>query len=1081
MTTLALAALALGLQAQDTVLGFVSENLAKGEGNWYTYYRFSETKLTIKAGDQLVYEVYLDPSSPVAKGGVDIDFSDGGPALRDVGVTDQNGIRAHGDGVLDAARGAWYRRTISLAPMEGRTAASWNVVFEGDAFGRYAQFVDNVAIRHKDGTATVIYGDGPPSARALLAANGYSQKPSLAMVPRPKVAETEAAVQSVIRAAEALRALDEVRADIQFARRFAELEKSAAVRLQVEAAAEPMREVEAKGAPPPDQVAAVLAIARAALAKVGPALKSYTGHLVGHAHIDNPWLWEWQESIVAGRDTFTQAVKFMKEFPGFTFSQSSSALYAGIERDYPELFDQIKAMVLKGQWEIVGGRITEADLNMLSPESHARQFLYGQSYFREKFGKTAKVGWEPDTFGHTSQMPQILKLAGCDYYYFCRGGKDKPLFWWQGPDGSRVLAFDETATGSWYNSDITPKVFDEMLQFREATGSKDMLWVYGVGNHGGGPTRENVQTAREWMKQPAKPTVKFSTAEAFFKGLEKYDLSKLPVVAEDLNTVFEGCYTSHAEVKRANRDAEAWTTSAEATAAVAWLWGAPYPRADIRKNWEQIGLNQFQDTLPGSTPHPASVRAATRLASVVARDREIIGDALESLVQRVTPKQGGVSVLVFNPTGWKRSGWIETYAVKSGWDGGPSVDLSRAVAEGPDGTTYPVEVLNRISRKVRFWAGNVPGFGYAVFRLRTGQPAQPNLKAADGGYSIETPAYKIVFDKSRGVVSSLIDKKSGAQYARELGRLEAHWEDTREMSAWTIGKILKVEALTPVSTEARQGPGWAEVTFRYVLPAWNAEGKDTPVSQTFRIEEPGESITSTVEAEWNGVGTPRQPNAMLRLAFESALANPSVAYQVAFAAQSRPLDGREYPGLQWASLFSPERGLSILNDATHGMSASGSTVRMSLIRASYDPDPLPNPGRHVWRFSIVPHGGDWRSAGIQRRAAEFNQPLVSMSVPYTARGPAPLSWGAIAEPPSNVVPTALKLAEKSNDLVMRMYEGSGVAVRFGLSTPLVYTALRSVNLIEDDLGPLTSFSMRPFQIQTVRLTLPAPARKGQKD
>jgi len=203
--------------------------------------------------------------------------------------------------------------------------------------------------------------------------------------------------------------------------------------------------------------------------------------------------------------------------------------------------------VAAGRWEIVGGRVCEGDTNIISPESHARQFLYGQRYFRERFGKQAAVGWEPDTFGHTWQMPQMLKLAGIKYYYFCRGGYGIPLFWWEAPDGSRVLAFEETAMDSWYNGDVTYKILDGLADFAQAYGSRHMLWVYGVGNHGGGPTRENIVAAMEWQKRPFLPKVEFSTATRFFKSVtSSVDLSQLPVIRTDLNTDhacnFRGCF-----------------------------------------------------------------------------------------------------------------------------------------------------------------------------------------------------------------------------------------------------------------------------------------------------------------------------------------------------------------------------------------------------------------------------------------------------------------------------------------------------------------------------------------------------------
>ena len=569
-----------GEGAGDRCIAFITTNLAKGKNNFYTYYRFAGTKLKVSEGDVLSYRVYLDPRNPEAKGGIDADFEDGGDSLRELGLKDDRGVRVHGDGDLSAARGVWVVRKIDLSPAKGRAIVSWNVNEEGDAPGKYVQFIDEVLVTHVGGSISVIYADGLPPSRALLGTDGYTHEPVCVAVESAKVKDG-ASLDDVIRSAEQIgtrvKALDNARREVELARTFAERDADAHLREHVEEAAGALNRVEREGATA-EEVEAALHAASGAVAHAHPAMEKYTGHMVGHAHIDLQWLWEWQEGIVFSRDTFAQAAKFMDEFPGFTFSQSSSCLYAAMEEHYPELFAKIKEKIGAGQWEVVGGRVCEGDTNMISEESSARQFLYGQRYFREKFGKTAVVGWEPDTFGHTIQMPQMLKLAGCDYYYFCRGGKGKPLFWWQGLDGTKVLAFDEPATNSWYNSDLSYKVFEEMLDFEKAAGSKDMLWVYGVGNHGGGPTREQIAWALEQMKTGARPNVRFSTATEFFRKLSTYDLSKIPVVNQELNPVFDGCYTTHCEIKRLNAQAESMTTTAEAVATVASLGGFAYPR-----------------------------------------------------------------------------------------------------------------------------------------------------------------------------------------------------------------------------------------------------------------------------------------------------------------------------------------------------------------------------------------------------------------------------------------------------------------------------------------------------------------------
>ncbi|HEY0867829.1 MAG TPA: alpha-mannosidase, partial [Fimbriimonas sp.] len=609
-------------QAPDDVLGFVSENLAKGNGNFHTYYRFSDQKLTLQPGDVLVYDILLDPKNPSAKGGIDIEFQGGGD-LRDSGALDQSGRRAHGDAILTDAVGRWMTRRIPLDFLKGKTSEKWNLVFEGDENGRYAQFVDNVRVERADGKTAWIYQNGLPAVRSLEGTNGYTRNPWVAVVDRGRTANVEAARAEVVQTAERVRSLEQARRDVALAREFVKESPNPHLQAHILEATVALDNIERNAQATPQEVAAALHTVQTALKHTHPAMESYTGHLVGHAHIDLMWLWEWQEGIVASRDTFVQVDKFMDEFPGFTFSQSSSAIYKTIEENYPDLFKAIQRRVKQGRWELVGGRVDEGDTNMISPESHARHFLYGQRYFRSRFGKTATVGWEPDTFGHTAQMPQILKLGGCDSYYFCRAGKGKPLFWWQGLDGSKVLAFEEPATNSWYNADLSYANFQEMLDFKRNNGSKDMLWVYGVGNHGGGPTREDIKEALGWMKDPSKPKVRFSTATEFFDKLRTYDLSRIPVVADELNPIFEGCYTTHAEVKQLNRYAEYTTSSAEAVATVASMFGFAYPKEAFQRAWEDIAFHHHHDTLPGSFIHPASVKTKVQLRRAIAENQDI--------------------------------------------------------------------------------------------------------------------------------------------------------------------------------------------------------------------------------------------------------------------------------------------------------------------------------------------------------------------------------------------------------------------------------------------------------------------------
>src|SRR6056297_2291874 len=211
-----------------------------------------------------------------------------------------------------------------------------------------------------------------------------------------------------------------------------------------------------------------------------------TIHVIGHAHMDMNWLWAYFETMKMCNDNLRQTVAFMDEYPDFTMMQSQAAVYNFVEMVDPPLFKRVQEYVKEGRLELGGGMWTEGDTNLSSGEALARSFLLGQGYFMENFGKKANVGWLPDNFGHVSQLPQMLKLADMDYYYFHRCKPYTGSFWWKGTDGSTVLCYANNT----YNGNITPDLHKELDKF--AHGQNRILHITGVGDHGGGPTRANI-------------------------------------------------------------------------------------------------------------------------------------------------------------------------------------------------------------------------------------------------------------------------------------------------------------------------------------------------------------------------------------------------------------------------------------------------------------------------------------------------------------------------------------------------------------------------------------------------------------
>jgi len=274
----------------------------------------------------------------------------------------------------------------------------------------------------------------------------------------------------------------------------------------------------------PDGLAAAVAEAESVLAPLGETAKSYTVHCVGHAHIDMNWMWSWPETVAVTNDTFTTVMRLMDEYPGFCFSQSQASVYAIVEQYNPDLLARMAERVKEGRWEVTASHWVEGDKNLAGGESLCRHLLYTRRYMQHLFGlkpEDVNIDWSPDTFGHAVTVPTYLVRGGIKYLYLHRPGVHGPkrpgAFWWQAPDGSRVLVRNDMALG--YNGAITPDLARLLVGFTCETGSRDFMFVYGVGDHGGGPTRRDLRRAIEMDTWPIFPNIRFSTARAFYETL----------------------------------------------------------------------------------------------------------------------------------------------------------------------------------------------------------------------------------------------------------------------------------------------------------------------------------------------------------------------------------------------------------------------------------------------------------------------------------------------------------------------------------------------------------------------------------
>ncbi len=558
------------------------------------------------------------------------------------------------------------------------------------------------------------------------------------------------------------------------------------------------------------------------LSPIGEVAKTFTIHYVGHAHIDMNWLWDWPETVDTSYKTFTTAMKLMEEFPDFKFSQSQTSVYSAMEKYSPETFEMIKKKVKDGQWEVTANLWVEGDKNLASGEALVRHILYTKRYFKEKFGfpyDKVKIDWEPDTFGHHWMHPQILRKAGITRYYFCRAGKGERIFWWSAPDGSKVLAWDDNKL--WYLGPVKPEDVVEAVELYEKTGIKDYMVVYGVGDHGGGPTRRDLQLIQEMKNWKIFPKVKCSTTDEFFSIAERYG-DRFPVINDELNFVFRGCYTSQSNIKEANRKAENLLTCAEVISLLSLkLTGKFPPKELLDEAWINTLFNQFHDILPGSGI-PDTYRYAQGLFQNAKASGNMVKElSLKAIVGEIDTeadyKVKNVPIIVFNPLPWRRTDAV-TVDVYDIFEEKDKLSLVDGTGKATPVQYKEYSFFQKALRTV-FVAEDVPGYGYKTYYLKysegetatpevivrdvfTGQVTESRVRASSI-YTLENQFYKVTLNAGVGAITSIIDKSTGKEILPNNGKaglLQILYEAPHPMSAWEIGQIVKTVDLDSGAT-----------------------------------------------------------------------------------------------------------------------------------------------------------------------------------------------------------------------------------------------------------------------------------------
>lgn len=783
--------------------------------------------------------------------------------------------------------------------------------------------------------------------------------------------------------------------------------------------------------------------------------------LTGHSHIDLAWLWPMAETRRKIRRTSSTMITLMNSYRDFKFNQSSAQIYAFLKEDEPELYEKVKEKVKSGQWEPVGGMWVESDCNLTSGESLVRQMLYAQRFFEKEFGKRCKVAWLPDAFGFTWTLPQLFKKAGIEYFLTTKINWNETnkfpydLFYWQGLDGTKIIAHSFLNPGQGYNGNIQAlDILGTWKNYRQKTIYPDTLLSFGYGDGGGGPTREMLEMYERFKEFPGFPRLKMGYVEEYF---EKAPKEGLPVWDGELYLeLHRGTYTTQSRMKKANRRVEHLLYTAEVVASIGYLLTGRYPYEELTTGWHKLLRNQFHDILPGSSIKEVYEDALRELKEVEDVTSKLIDESIKTIAGRL--KLDREAIVVFNPSSFTRG---LLYIGKN---------IPTGNFETSDGKSVFVQDLPDGNKLIYNPEVKVPPMGYVVLYKSQVAPQVSRVLVSED--TLENDLVKIKIGKD-GTIISYYDKVNDREVFSDRGnQLWAYSDRPRNWDAWDIAtdyenygeEIKDVEYIKVLE----EGPARAsiEVKKRY---------RNSSIVQRYVLYLGSQRLDIETKIDWH------DRRILVKALFPFDIRNSYATYEIAYGHIQRPTHKNtswdsakfEVPGHRWVDISEGNYGVSVLNDAKYGYSANENIIGLSLLKASIYPDYFADEGEQSFVYSILPHKGDWRTDTV-KEAIALNTPLIGFTL-ATTEGGAELSRSFVEVEADNVIVGAFKKAEDDDAVILRLYEAYGyrgkVKIRFGFD---VKKAVET-NLLEDNLTPLDIRSneievlFKPYEVKTIKL------------
>lgn len=771
-------------------------------------------------------------------------------------------------------------------------------------------------------------------------------------------------------------------------------------------------------------------------------MKKY--YFIGNAHLDPVWMWRWQEGSAEAKATVRSALDRMKEYPDFKFVCSSASVYKYIEDFAPQMFEEMKERIEEGRFIIVGGQFVQPDCNLPSGEGFARQSLYSQRYFYDRFGKTAKVGYNVDSFGHNLMLPAILKKSGMDYYIFMRPGPHENalpanLFRWRSPDGSEVIAhrINEPYCYNMQSGDELEKKI-ECLDSYMPEESEAFPIFYGVGNHGGGPTKHNINIIMDSAVNHPERKYIFSDVLDYFESV-KGKIGELYVHEDDLQHHASGCYSAVSLIKDLVRKSENALISAEtANMIAANLTGKKYATDEIEKAWQNVLFCHFHDIIGGCSIEEAYTDASYMLGESISRAEKVKNSAYQTISWAIdtSDEERGYPIVIFNTLPFDNECLVKI-----------NKQLSSILS--PEGEEIPIQYVHSAAyltygKSDTLFKARVPAMGYTVYYVKDTPTSSFENKLRVTDTSLENEYIKVEFDSESGYIKSIFDKENAIEMLSGSGAVPVVIDESGH-DTWSHGKNFFTNEIGRFSdakiTVLEEGPVRATVM---VESRYNK----SVLKQSFSLASGSKILEVSASVDFH------EEHKMLKIAFDTALENPDAYYEIPFGVIKRPSDGEEESGQRWFALKDNNCGYAVLNSNKYSFSAKGNTMYLTVIRSPYyaDHGRTPNDrcvftdqGEHKLEYSFMKINIEGFGEVI-REAGKLNT-RVDVILENNHNGNLASEYRGIVCNSENIEISAIKRSEDGKGTIIRVYETEGNQTKLKISGALL------PHVLEAELSP----------------------------